>query len=54
MAELLAHLQPGQRYGLPPVWLPTARALERRGLLRLTECGMATSAGRPVLIVSLP
>lgn len=31
-----------------------ARSLQRRGLLHVTDCGMCTSAGRPVLMVSLP
>ena len=31
-----------------------ARSLERRGLLHVTDCGMSTATGRPVLIVSLP
>ena len=30
-----------------------ARSLQRRGLLHVTDCGMATATGRPVLIVSL-
>ena len=29
-----------------------ARSLERRGLLHVTDCGMSTSTGRPVLMVS--
>lgn len=31
-----------------------ARSLQRRGLLHVTDCGMATATGRPVLMVSLP
>jgi hypothetical protein len=53
-AELLAYFKPGQRYGIPPAWTRTAQALERRGLLHLTDCGMATSDGRAVLIGRLP
>lgn len=30
-----------------------ARSLERRGLLHITDCGMATAKGQPVLMVSL-
>jgi hypothetical protein len=30
-----------------------ARSLQRRGLLHVTDCGMATATGRPVLMVSL-
>jgi len=30
-----------------------ARSLERKGLLHVTDCGMATATGRPVLMVSL-
>lgn len=29
-----------------------ARSLQRRGLLHVTDCGMATATGRPVLMVS--
>jgi hypothetical protein len=29
-----------------------ARSLERRGLLHITNCGMSTSTGQPVLMVS--
>ena len=31
-----------------------ARSLQRRGLLHVTDCGMATAAGQPVLMVCLP
>lgn len=31
-----------------------ALSLQRRGLLHVTDCGMATATGRPVLMVSLP
>jgi hypothetical protein len=30
-----------------------ARSLQRRGLLHVTDCGMATATGRLVLMVSL-
>ena len=30
-----------------------ARSLARRGLLHITDCGMATATGRAVLMVSL-
>jgi hypothetical protein len=30
-----------------------ARSLQRRGLLIVTDCGMCTAAGRPVLIVQI-
>lgn len=30
-----------------------ARSLQCRGLLHITDCGMATASGRPVLMVSL-
>lgn len=38
-----------------PDWLSVqiARSLERRGLIHVTDCGMATATGRPVLMVSL-
>ena len=29
-----------------------ARSLQRRGLLPITDCGMSTASGRPVLMVS--
>jgi hypothetical protein len=29
------------------------RSLQRRGLLIVTDCGMCTAAGRPVLIVQV-
>ena len=29
-----------------------ARSLQRRGLLHVTDCGMCTASGRPVLMVS--
>ena len=29
-----------------------ARSLQRRGLLRVTDCGMTTATGQPVLMVS--
>jgi hypothetical protein len=29
-----------------------ARSLQRRGLLHITDCGMCTASGRPVLMVS--
>ena len=31
-----------------------ARSLQRRGLLHVTDCGMATATGQAVLMVSLP
>jgi len=31
-----------------------ARSLAKRGLLHITDCGMSTATGRPVLMVSLP
>jgi len=31
-----------------------ARSLQRLGLLHVTECGMSTASGRPVLMVTLP
>ena len=49
-SELLAHFKPGQRYGIPTAWNRTAQSLQRRGLLHLTDCGMATSAGKTVYI----
>ncbi len=30
-----------------------ARSLARRGLLHITDCGMATASGRSVLMVSI-
>jgi hypothetical protein len=54
--QLLAFCRkyPG-RHTISPDWLSVkvARSLERRGLLHLTDCGMATATGRPVLMVSL-
>jgi hypothetical protein len=43
------------RHTLNPdaVSMRVARSLERRGLLHITDCGMATATGRPVLMVSL-
>jgi hypothetical protein len=43
------------RHTISPDWLSVkiARSLERRGLLHLTDCGMATATGQPVLMVSL-
>jgi hypothetical protein len=40
---------------ISPDWLSVkiARSLERRGLLHVTDCGMATATGRSVLMVSL-
>jgi len=31
-----------------------ARSLQRLGLLHVTDCGMSTASGRPVLMVTLP
>lgn len=31
-----------------------ARSLQRRGLLHITDCGMATATGQTVYMVSLP
>lgn len=31
-----------------------AQSLQRRGLLHVTDCGMATATGQPVLMVCLP
>jgi hypothetical protein len=31
-----------------------ARSLQRRGLLHVTDCGMSTASGQPVLMVCLP
>ena len=54
--HLLAFCQkyPG-RHTISPDWLSVkvARSLERKGLLYVTDCGMATATGRPVLMVSL-
>jgi hypothetical protein len=54
--RLLAFCQkyPG-RHTISSDWLSVkiARSLERRGLLDITNCGMATATGRPVLMVSL-
>lgn len=43
------------RHTISPDWLSVkvARSLAAKGLLHLTDCGMATATGRPVLMVSL-
>jgi hypothetical protein len=43
------------RHTISPDWLSVkvARSLERKGLLHVTDCGMAAASGQPVLIVSL-
>jgi hypothetical protein len=54
--QLLAFCQkyPGRHYAGPDsLSVRVARSLERRGLLHVTECGMAAASGRPVLLVSL-
>lgn len=38
-------------YSIHPDENRVARALERRGLLRCVDCGMATANGRTVLMV---
>ena len=54
--QMLAFCQkyPGH-HTISPDWLSVkiARSLERRGLLHVTDCGMATATGRSVLMVSL-
>ena len=44
---------PGRHY-ISPDYETTrvARSLQRRGLLRITDCGMCTSTGKPCLMVA--
>jgi hypothetical protein len=54
--EMLEFCQkhPG-RHTINPDWQTrrVAQSLQRRGLLHVTDCGMATATGHPVLMVSL-
>ncbi len=52
-AGLIAFMKPGQRYYISRYWLRTAAALQRKGIIRCTDCGMSTADGSPVLIVEL-
>ena len=42
------------RHTISPDWHTrrVAESLQRRGLLHITDCGMATATGQPVLMVS--
>jgi hypothetical protein len=56
--NLLAYLQrfpADQRHYLPPNQRErlVAESLQRRGLVHLTDCGMNSTTGQPVLIISL-
>lgn len=46
--------RPGRHYSISPDYktVRVARSLERRGLLHITDCGMCTSTGFPVLMIS--
>ena len=48
-----AEAHPG-RHSISPDYetVRVARSLERRGLIHITDCGMCSASGRPVLMIS--
>ena len=53
--EMLDFVKRHKRTSLGSDWLSVkvAKSLEKRGLIRLIDCGMSTNAGRTVYLVEL-
>ena len=54
MLDFISRHGLARSYSIHPDENRTARSLERRGLLRVIDCGMATNSGRTVLMVTGP
>lgn len=52
MLNYVAKHGPARTYSIDPDESRVAYSLQRRGLLKVIDCGMATASGRTVLMVT--
>ena len=45
---------PNQLFSINPLDIKVALSLEKKGLIHVVNCGMATNKGTPIYMVSLP